>query len=86
MVPRTLNSMNTQQLIERLAWLIEADGAGAHNVELSEVAELAKQRGVRSSVVELLADSAAPQAVRERAFGYVAVRMASTATELAHAA
>ena len=80
--------MNTQQLtnIERLAWLIEADGAAAHNAEIAEVVSLAQQRGLRSSVVDVLGDSHAPEALRERAFGYVAVRLASTANTFAYAA
>lgn len=80
--------MNPQQLIniERLAWLIEADGVAAHNAEIAEVASLAHQRGLRSSVVELLADSHAPEAARERAFGYVALRLASSNQTFAFAA
>ncbi len=80
--------MNTQQLvnIERLAWLIEADGAAAHNAEIAEVVTLAHQRGMHSAVVELLADSHAPEAARERAYGYVAIRLASAHQPFAFAA
>lgn len=80
--------MNTQQTVnmERLAWLIEADGAAAHNAEIAEVVSLAHDRGFDSSVVDLLADSHAPEAVRERAYGYVAVRLASADRTFAFAA
>lgn len=83
-----IGCMNTQQLIdiERLAWLIEADGVAAHNAEIAEVVSIAQQQGLRPSVIAVLADSHAPAAVRERAYGYVAIRLASNTNHLAFAA
>jgi len=57
--------------LNQLAWDIDADGVARHESAAAAVVEHARVVGVVSPLVDVLADTAAPAPVRERAFGKV---------------
>jgi hypothetical protein len=62
--------------LDQLAWDIERDGIAAHEAAVRRMAETAQEWGIARVAAAVLGDQGAPDVVRERAFGIVAVRLA----------
>jgi hypothetical protein len=61
----------TASQLNELARAIDSDGLALHQDAAEAVARQARDSGVRSSLVGVLADRSNPAPVRERAFGKV---------------
>jgi hypothetical protein len=59
-----------------LAWALESDGIGRHEVSVRQVVRWARAAGVSSVAVDILADPREPEVARLRAFGQVAGALA----------
>jgi len=63
--------------IDRFAWEVERAGLGGHEAVIDRVVERARPAGVNPVLVDVLADPAAPECARVRAFGRVAMSLGS---------
>jgi len=63
--------------IDRLAWDVERAGLSGHEDVIERIVERARPSGVSPVLVGVLADQAAPECARIRAFGRVALQLGS---------
>jgi hypothetical protein len=64
--------------LDELSWAIDADGLARHEDAAAAVVRQARDAGVRSALVDVLADPHVPVPVRERAFGKILNLLAHT--------
>jgi hypothetical protein len=74
-------SLTTPASLDDLAWAISVDGIAAHLPAVRLVTAAARRCGVNPTLVAVLADATAPAVARERAFGLVAVALATSVPE-----
>ncbi len=77
----TTSSTTSEQLL-RLAQAVLDDGFGEHRDAIDDVVELARHRGVRPVLVEILTDHGAPTVARLRALGRVIVALSQAADQV----
>lgn len=65
-----------------LAEAVVADGFPAHTAALADVVAVARRAGVRTVLVDIVADEASPVVARQRALGRLIVALASGHREL----
>ena len=63
--------------LDDLALRVAADGPDANDLDLARFVASARAAGVAPVALDVLADSAAPTVVRQRAFGHVAAALAA---------
>jgi hypothetical protein len=77
MAPHLLpSSVSSLRGLDDLAWAIDRDGICAHRAEVDRLARSARRAGIRPVLTNVLLDDELPDAVRERAFGLLAVSLA----------
>ena len=57
--------------LDRLAWTIDAEGIARHEAAATALVAQARDAGMTTALLDVLADATAPAPVRERAFGKV---------------
>lgn len=78
-----MDQLPTPDQLDRLAHDIVLDGFEVHALAVADLVVLARRRGIRPVLADVLADGATPRPVRERALGLLLVALAAHA---AHAA
>ena len=76
--PTALSTLSTfDHMYDALAHGIAVSGVGAHEESVAAFAQRAAQVGLSPTLVEIVVDRNAPEPVRQRAFGLLALRLAA---------
>ena len=77
---RTMTRLPTTEALISLAEAVVATGFDANRPAVAEVVTVARRHGIRPVLAEIVADAAAPRAVRERALGRLIVALSAASS------